>query len=340
MASLYSEYTNEIYEIEKGKIAKTYLEYLKHTNPAMYNLVNDADPDNMIEEIDYLLLALTEYLSSDKYKYLFLNIPSLSMDSLRKFVYYLIDIFKSYTVDLKAMNIIYHIDDKRIHNIKLILHEDNFKKIWCDYDKIKYVDLIETTFTKFAEYDRIKMLFKENFNFEFTYEELSLLFKTYRIILSQIDEKRGCVIKDFSDYFSKMDKKFEIEKTIKIADEILYNKMIPLIDKFILKDNISEEASLDKFDTIKFKEFLKEEVNVELFDKIVLLDMCEIFKINGWLNEPEYIKLIEKIKSNKTTISSKGLLGDHCDFIEFGNSIIDKNNKMNIRDKYHFIRNE
>ena len=341
MASLYSEYTNEIYEIEKGKIAKTYLEYLKYSNPAMYNLVNDADPDNMIEEIDYLLLALTDYLSSEKYKYLFLNIPSLSMDSLRKFVYYLIDIFKSYTVDLKAMNIIYHIDDKRIHNIKLILDEDNFKKIWCDYDKIKYVDLIDITFTKFAEYDRIKMIFKENFNSEFTYEELSLLFKTYRIILSQIDEKRGCVIKDFSDYFSKMDKRFEIEKTIKLADEILYNRMIPLIDKFIIKDDILiGESTLDKFDTMKFKEFLKEEVNVELFDKIVLLDMCELFKIHGWLNESEYIELIEKIKSNKMTISSKGLLGDHCDFIEFGNSTIDKNNKINIRDKYHFIRNE
>ena len=226
-------------------------------------------------------------------------------------------------------------------NIHKKLDEDNFKKIWCDYDKIKYVDLIDITFTKFAEYDRIKMIFKENFNSEFTYEELSLLFKTYRIILSQIDEKRGCVIKDFSDYFSKMDKRFEIEKTIKIADEILYNRMLPLIDKFIIKDDILiGESTLDKFDTMKFKEFLKEEVNVELFDKIVLLDMCEKFKINGLINESEYIKLIEKIKPNKMTISSKGLLGDHCDFIEFGNSTIDKNNKMNIRDKYHFIINE
>ena len=68
--------------------------------------------------------------------------------------------------------------------------------------------------------------------------------------------------------------------------------------------------------------------------------MCEVSKINGWLNELEYIELIEKIKSNKMNISSKGLLGDHCDFIEFVNSTTDKNNKINIHDKYHFIRNE
>lgn len=337
-ASLYSNYVNEIYRLDKFTIAPTYLEYLRIENPPLYNLVNDADPNNLIEETDYLLLALSEYLSSDKYKYLFLKIPSLSMDLLRKFIFYLIDIFKSYTVDLKAMNIIYHIDDKRINNIKLILDEDGFKKHWDDHDKIKFKDLMNYTLERFQDYDKLKLTYKGELNSEFTADEIQTLIKYSELIFDVYDERKRTVIKDFSDYFTTMSKTDEESKKLNLQLKEKFDKYFHLKKELKFKEKYTNTSNLSEKELLEIKDEIINQIETE--EKERLFKFYSDIDLHGILPEKlklEFSKFID-LKSNMQI--KKSLLGDFNDYLFPGETHFNRNDKINIKDNYYFIRNE
>ena len=347
LASLNSNYVNDIYKINDEEIAETYLEYLKIKNPAMYNLVNNADPDNLIEEMDYLLLALSDYLASDKYKYLFLNIPSLSMDSLRKFIYYLIYIFKSYTVDLKAMNIIYHIDDKRLSNIKLVLEEDAFKKQFCLYDELKFADMIDYTLKVFNEFEKLKFKFKKEIDAKFSYSELIYLINFHELIFNGNDVMKMTVIKDFSDFITDMQGIFTKEQVLKLTLEAVFETMFADDSKGGLNsDNLifidlfdGLYKSFEDIDKIKLKQvedFISEFIHSDEF-KINFYDECIKQK---QLTHEEKIKLKEILDIDIYYEIEKGLIGDFSDFVTTINSNLEANKeKINFNESYYFIRN-
>ena len=217
-ATIVTECTNEVYKIN-GVVPETYSDYLKLANIDLYNYVENTDNENIIDQIDNILVSLESMIDSDKFKYLFLNVPALSLDNLRKFVYYLIDIFKSYTVDLKAMNIVYHIDDKKLNNIKLILEEENFDKIFSDFTEMMMDSDMKCSFKQWVEKQGLDFtLIEDSFNKKLSRKDKLDLYKIFKTNFSKFREHEEVLFRPLFDFFVSIQTTRECSDKITIKD--------------------------------------------------------------------------------------------------------------------------
>ncbi len=140
--TIYEAYmtTTRDYELLKnsdGTMPSTWMDYLKTNSPAMYkilkSLTSSTDMSKFVSEILQTLENLFDENAIGE-------IPIGSSQLVKAFVYYLINIFKSYTVDLIGMDAEYMFDNKDLYFAKLI-DEINFLNIDTTYgDKIDITD--------------------------------------------------------------------------------------------------------------------------------------------------------------------------------------------------------
>ncbi|MGL5717647.1 MAG: hypothetical protein ACRCX2_31825, partial [Paraclostridium sp.] len=78
----------------------------------------------MYRTIDFLiteiLQSLNGYIESDKFEYLFMNIPSLTGSLFRKYIQRVIDFFKSYTVEIITVSNMYIFEERGDATIRLL----------------------------------------------------------------------------------------------------------------------------------------------------------------------------------------------------------------------------
>ena len=89
--------------------------------------------------INYIVEDIYAYLDKDDFKYVFNSIPTVSMDYIRKYIWNILDFFKSYKVDVIHSNIIYKFDD-RLHNKVRVLDKILFHYIYNRTDKLSISD--------------------------------------------------------------------------------------------------------------------------------------------------------------------------------------------------------
>ena len=70
--------------------------------------------------ITYVLESLQNFIDSDKFKFLFMNIPSLTGVLFRKYIQRAIDFFKSYTVEISTISNVYIFEETGENTIRLI----------------------------------------------------------------------------------------------------------------------------------------------------------------------------------------------------------------------------
>lgn len=131
------EYTDEFFKLSDGTVAETYYDYLvsrDSTLAASIRAIRSVnDPGSRKELIgDYIsevIYSLEEFINGDKYRYLWMNIPTISGDAIKKYISKVINFFKSYKVDILNINTIYVFNDKfenlmrAIDNIEIIVEE-------------------------------------------------------------------------------------------------------------------------------------------------------------------------------------------------------------------------
>lgn len=336
----YSTYINDIYKVD-GVLPETYKDYLSKVNIGLFKFVNECSEENIVEQIDTLLVVLDNYLHSEEFKYLFLNIPSLSLDNIRKFVYFLIGIFKSYTVELRAMNIIYHVDDKRLHNIKLILEEDNFIKYFEDSDRYNMKDFMEYVFGSFEYFELIKLRFEESLNAEITSQDYIFLFKTYDAVFEVLREIPDRVFQDFSDFFDRMDGEFTRTDKLTFTKQVLFSYLIDRQETLLFRDdmiNIQNKEHL--LDIVKLKDFICKQYNEMIVDDKLKLYMYMIASVNNLLNDQLKLYIKDSYNLRVNTIKGTNFNRDYNDLITHSSTNMNINDKISIKDTVYFIRNE
>lgn len=221
-SSMLTKYTTDMYRDSKGNLPKTYLEYLRKHNVDLYTVVNETDTENMIDTFDSILYALELYFGSDKFESLFLDIPTLSVDSLRKFVFYLVDIFKSYTVDLTSMNVAYHIDDKRLQNIKVVLEEVFYVK-WEDGEDVfnNYQDVVTSIVQEQGIDQFIEMIHDVFGQASFTRQDLLDKLKDWYAIYVQKEIGSSMNLDYYAD-IADMESSLEQSTKIKVKDRAFF----------------------------------------------------------------------------------------------------------------------
>lgn len=144
------EFTNHYFRLPgTTTIAPTYTEFMKYRDQTLYQLLLDIDSIGVVEDeygkkslssdlterrreidkyIEAIVVAMQEYIDSDKFKFVYSNIPGETADYIQKYVIKVINFFKSYKMDLLGMNTIYTIDDK-------------FENLVRAIDKIDHIDV-------------------------------------------------------------------------------------------------------------------------------------------------------------------------------------------------------
>lgn len=155
------EYTSKILTKDNGEVADTYLDYLDDQNPFLADFVNNCSVEQTGVFIDHILGTLNELIPDLEY----LSAINGTDNILVKVLVKLIEFFKSYTVDLRNINILYVMDSRRYNMIKMITDYTLSAKVEHDEYIRFYLDVIETIGVKnfFEDYvEPIEMIYLYN----------------------------------------------------------------------------------------------------------------------------------------------------------------------------------
>ncbi len=119
-------------------IATSYLDFLSDRDIMLHDIIVDikniSTPDEktvaLINMVNFTIQALEEYIDTDKYKHLFSNMPTESATAIQKYIYKVINFFKSYKIDILAINNIYKLDDEanKVNILDKIFFNSTFDK--------------------------------------------------------------------------------------------------------------------------------------------------------------------------------------------------------------------
>ena len=156
-----------------GQEPKTYTEYIRNSNVGLYNVLMNCDAIQKETErqqeisrvINFIVEDIYVYLDKDMFKYVFNYIPTINLDYIRKYIWNILDFFKSYKVDVLHTNIIYKFDD-RLHNKVRIYDRLLFHYIYTRTDRVNIRDCAKFLNTvNYKEYIKIV----EQLHFDITY---------------------------------------------------------------------------------------------------------------------------------------------------------------------------
>lgn len=112
-----------------GNFTPTYTDYLRDRDDVLYKTImnikalsGDEKSDKIIEIMDGILLSLQEFLDSVDLGFFVTNISTTSGELIKDYLFKLINFFKSHTVQMLSMNVVYSFNSK-IDN-KLFLFDD------------------------------------------------------------------------------------------------------------------------------------------------------------------------------------------------------------------------
>ena len=157
----YNKETDKLYKYLK--YARTYQEYLQYENIVLYDLLQpnadeyerdstgnilvDSNGNQILNETYYdrldelyvsLIVDIENSIKNDELKTIFSN-SSADSGLLSIYIKRVINVFKSFEVDIAAINIIYEMDDRSMYRIKLIdefsTHTDDYH-----YDHIHFIE--------------------------------------------------------------------------------------------------------------------------------------------------------------------------------------------------------
>lgn len=114
------EFTLDYFLLPDGTLPATYTDYLRNRDTILYLSLKEIssieDLETRRKEIDTIvgnvLYAMDEYIDTDEYKFLFNYMPTVSAEFIKKYIIKVIDIFKSYKIQLYDVNSLYNFSSK------------------------------------------------------------------------------------------------------------------------------------------------------------------------------------------------------------------------------------
>ena len=132
-----------------GTVPTRYSDYLEMKGSTLSNVIQDCKDTPKLEDrrlkitnyINSIVENIFIYLDKEEFQYIFQNIPTVSLDFIRVYMYKVLNFFKSYKVDILNTNTIYKFDDKLENKIKMI-DDIFFKYLFTKTDNFNMDDFI------------------------------------------------------------------------------------------------------------------------------------------------------------------------------------------------------
>ena len=145
-----------------GKSPKRYCDYLELKGSILFNIIQECKNTPKLEDrrlkitkyINDIVENIFIYLDKEEFQYIFQNIPTVSLDFIRTYMFKVLNFFKSYKVDMLNTNTIFKFDDRLENKINMI-DDIVFKYIFTKTDNFNMDDFINAINVHLNPCDRI-----------------------------------------------------------------------------------------------------------------------------------------------------------------------------------------
>ena len=133
-----------------GTVPTGYGDYLEMKGSVLSNVIQDCRNTPKLSDrrikitnyINHIVENIFIYLDKEEFQYIFQNIPTVSLDFIRTYMFKVLNFFKSYKVDILNTNTIYKFDDKLENKINII-DEIVFRYLFNKTDNFNMDDFID-----------------------------------------------------------------------------------------------------------------------------------------------------------------------------------------------------
>ena len=114
-----SKQTTAIYTKLDGTVATSYMDYLTEKQPKLAFTVTNTDLTLIDVKITEILDDLSAMIHNDKLIFMFSHITTVNDESIKRYLSKVIAVFKSYTIDVHGLNMVYKIYDPSTDTFRL-----------------------------------------------------------------------------------------------------------------------------------------------------------------------------------------------------------------------------
>ena len=281
--------TTELFTMSDGNVAETYLEYLYDKLPVIAEKIDNMHKDKTGIYIEHVLGKLNELIPEIEY----LNTINGTNNNIVQAILGLINFFKSYTIDLRTLNILYMFDNKMLNKIYMIDDPRLFITLYPTESYPTYADMLKTTIM-FDKHDNLviytasklrnKLNLKENIG---GYDEIEQLLSklkyndnlelSYKDVLEMINHETindKINLEDIEYIFGKLyhKEKFDTEHILTLS------LLMKIVDKMELEytDLIGNSyIEFKKIEELKLKMYNEFYMRIYNKDKYVTKDRCD-----------------------------------------------------------------
>lgn len=179
---------------------KTYTDYISASDVTLYNILLDCDKIPKENErrveigrvINCIVDAIYTYIDQDKFRFIFNGIPTVGLDYIRKYIFMIINFFKSYKVDVIHTNIMYIFDDRLNNKVNVIdkiiltylldvtdkVHVSDCFKMLLSFTPEDRIDILERIYMEITRWRDIHLVDREKITDKWTYL-LTVVFSDY-----------------------------------------------------------------------------------------------------------------------------------------------------------------
>lgn len=277
------EEVGNAFTMSNGEIAKTYMEYLYDKLPNIAEYIDELHKDKLGVYIDHVLGKLNELIPDLEYVTSINGTNNNVMNALVA----MINFFKSYTTDLRNLNVLYYFDDKFYNKIRMINDPRLFVKLFPEIKALKYNDSLKL-FTAFNKNDKIFIFTDADLNNKLVYDDRD---ENFIIMDNVIESLEKTIVPyedlnlDYSDVIDIVYKALCTNDKQKIIDEKhIYYKLY--IDNDIINyDDLTVQNKFITEDQLKavYSDILTDSITAHIEDKHKLV-FSEIMKNNLEVN--------------------------------------------------------
>lgn len=147
-----------------GKAPVRYSDYLEIKGSTLFSVIEDCRGTAKVEDrrikvtnyINHIVENIFIYLDKEEFQFIFNNIPTVSLDFIRSYMFKVLNFFKSYKIDILSTNTIYKFDDKLENKIKMI--DELFVKYkFTKTDKFNFDDFIKQLIVTICPDDKVNI---------------------------------------------------------------------------------------------------------------------------------------------------------------------------------------
>jgi hypothetical protein len=285
----------ELFTKHNGEVATTYLEYLYDKVPNIAAFVEEIHKDKTGIYIEHIIGKLNELVPKIEY----LTSLNGTNNNIVNALVGMINFFKSYTVDLRNLNMVFIYDNKALNKIFMIDDPRLFNRLYPEEKALKYNDTLtyKTFFDKYHNlviYDQSRLSTKivpkqyvqydENYFISNKLEYEDSMQLEYKDTIEVISHQK---CKDFMKL--KVDDHYSIDILNKV-----YVGAFDKINQLKMLFNVEDDLELEYKDHMHF---------IKLINEMDEIELKHMEQINVFYYNNEFGTMIDKIKQIRIMLS-------------------------------------